>query len=345
MKNKSLPLVSIIIPTYNSFDYLEKMIECVLDQSFTNWELIIVDDQSTDKTPQLIKKHTDKDDRIKFFIRDRAPKGAQTCRNIGMDRARGTFLMILDSDDLISRNCVENRVKLISNNQDVDYISFPAKSFNNEKKLPTFYGKGHTYGIGNEKTDILSSLLKANYSSIVWTNIYKASSLKRIRWDEKVKVYQDFDFALTGVLSGLKHKFSNTKEIDYYYRIGQPNTISSDFVSNEKASSTIYLFSKTLDLLKKRNDYTKRKKEFLRFVVVHFERLATDGDKSKINEYLLFLKGYYSSFVSYSLFFISKIAIIFKNSKTRKRILYLLILLRFWHKRYINSIISYLKGK
>lgn len=321
MENK----VSILVPCFNNGDLLSKLIDSILNQTYNNWELIIVDDCSSDNTIDIIKKYANSDLRISFFIRDRSPKGAQTCRNIAMSNARGKYIVIFDADDLISKNCIENRVALMENNPIFDYISFPASTFIDEKKLPIFQNNCKYFGVGNENTDLLTSLLTVNYSSIVWTNIYKLSSLNNIRWDERIKVYQDFDFALSVVLSNLKHKFSGCKQIDYFYRVGNNNTISSSFVDEEKCESTIYLFSKTLELLKQREDYNKRKNEFKQFILLHFERLITDGNLNKINKYCEFCAVYYSEFFIARLNVVKCLSLIFNNVTFRKLIMYLLI--------------------
>ncbi|MCL2074009.1 MAG: glycosyltransferase family 2 protein [Marinilabiliaceae bacterium] len=336
-------LVSIVIPCFNNGHLLSKMIDSVIRQTYIKWELIIVDDCSSDNTPNVVLKFAKKDKRIKFFIRDRAPKGAQTCRNIGMSNSDGEFIMIFDADDLISDTCLEKRVEFMKNNPDIDYASFPARSFTNEEQLPSFLDKGKKYGVGDDKTDILSCLLKTDYSVIVWTNIYRRLTILNIKWDERVKVYQDFDFAVSVIFKGLIHKFSNSKEIDYFYRRSDcENTTSSNYVSTEKCDSTIYLFSKTLNKLKLRSDFKKRRKEFKHFIVLQFKRLVIDGNKKKVYDFLNFCKKYYN--VSYiKLFIICILAICIKNITIRKILLNFLICILFFRKKTITKVSSTLK--
>jgi glycosyltransferase involved in cell wall biosynthesis len=323
--------ISIVIPCYNNGNLLSKMIDCILEQTYIHWELIVVDDVSSDNTEEIVKEHALKDTRIRLLVRNRLPKGAQTCRNIGLANAIGEFVVFFDADDLISNTCLEKRIEFMQNNPLIDYASFPAQSFNNNKHLPVFSENVKCFGVGNENTNILSDLLKADYSAIGWTNIYRKNSLFNLFWDEKVKVYQDFDFAISEVLAGLKHKFSNSKEFDYFYRVGNGDTISSNYVSQEKCDSTIYLFSKTLHSLKHRSDYNKRKREFYQFIVLHFERLILNGEKQKVNDYLAFVKRFYSLFY-FILYFISNITLFVKNKSIRKLTLYLLTLIFFFRK-------------
>ena len=94
--------LSAIIPCFNNGYLLSEMIECVISQSYEDWELIIVDDKSMDNTLEIINKYIIKDNRIRLYVRDREPKGSVTCRNIGLMHSTGKYIIHLDADDLIS---------------------------------------------------------------------------------------------------------------------------------------------------------------------------------------------------------------------------------------------------
>jgi glycosyltransferase involved in cell wall biosynthesis len=336
MKN---PEVSIIIPCFNNGIYLKEMIHCFQHQTFPNWELIIVDDKSSDNTPIIVKEFEKKDNRIKLLIRDREPKGSVVCRNIGSEISQGKYIMHLDADDLISDTCLENRVKFMKANPKIDYASFPAMTFTNSKKLPIFSHKGRQYGVGSDNTDLLQKFLKANYPFSTWNNIYKRDSIINIPWDETVKIYTDFSFIVPGILRELKHTFSGTREIDYYYRAASSTAMTSNFVSPEKCQSTIYLFSKTLSFLENRIDYEKRKQEFSHFIILHFERLLLSDQKENIEEYIAFCKQHFSKFLIMRMNLITKLNYIpIKKRNIKTVIIYTELYLLFWHKRYFKTI-------
>lgn len=92
------PLVSIIVPTYNVEKYIAQTIECVLAQTFTDWELVITDDCSTDATVEIIKRYIQQDKRIKLFILPEN-SGAALARNHSIENAKGRYISFLDSDD------------------------------------------------------------------------------------------------------------------------------------------------------------------------------------------------------------------------------------------------------
>ncbi|WP_338367074.1 glycosyltransferase family 2 protein [uncultured Pseudoalteromonas sp.] len=92
------PLVSVIMPAYNAEIYISESIESVITQSYANWELLITDDHSTDKTQQIINEYATKDPRIKLFINEQNG-GAGVARNNSIKQASGRFIAFLDADD------------------------------------------------------------------------------------------------------------------------------------------------------------------------------------------------------------------------------------------------------
>lgn len=107
----SLPLVSIIIPVYNRADLISFSLDAVLNQSYTNWECLIIDDGSTDDSVSVIQSYTTKDDRFKLFQQsDKKNKGANYCRNFGIKNANGDYFQFLDSDDYLFPQKIESQV-------------------------------------------------------------------------------------------------------------------------------------------------------------------------------------------------------------------------------------------
>lgn len=127
------PLVSIVVPVYNCEDTISETIESVIFQTYPNWEMICVDDGSTDEGDGIIEKYCKEDNRIRFIRRNRLPKGGSVCRNIGAFEAKGDYLIFLDGDDLLTNTCIENRLKSIENSQ-YDFVVFPMASFKDDPK-------------------------------------------------------------------------------------------------------------------------------------------------------------------------------------------------------------------
>ncbi len=126
-------LVSVIMPSFNSEKYIGDSIRSVLTQTYKNFELIVVDDSSTDRTIDIIKGFND--DRIKLFIND-TNRGAAFSRNLALKAAKGRFIAFLDSDDKWFENKTELQVDfMISNNYGFTYTNYVV--FNEKKKMFT----------------------------------------------------------------------------------------------------------------------------------------------------------------------------------------------------------------
>ncbi len=108
-------LVSIITPTYNSAKFIGETIESVLKQSYENWEMIIIDDCSTDNTKEIIEKYAAIDERIKYYILDKN-YGAAIARTKAMELASGKYIAFLDSDDLWYEDKLEKQISFMKRN-------------------------------------------------------------------------------------------------------------------------------------------------------------------------------------------------------------------------------------
>ena len=124
-------LFSVIIPTYNRAGFITKTIESVLNQTYSNFELIIVDDGGTDNTEKVIKCIKDK--RIKYFKKENEERGA--ARNYGTNKAKGDYITFLDSDDLLYSKYLEEANRFIQKNKSINIFHQLFEVKNNKNKL------------------------------------------------------------------------------------------------------------------------------------------------------------------------------------------------------------------
>lgn len=253
------PILSVYVPNWNNGKYIEEMMDSVLAQTFTDWRIIFVDDQSTDNSPELIRKYAEKDSRIQLVVRDREPKGAQTCRNIGLSATEGSkYVICLDGDDVIASYCFQQRVEFMEKHPDIDFAIFPAKKFVTEPNDSTC----NYYGISND-ADALDGFLTCMLPYLVVTNIYRRDSLvnKGISWDENIKSLQDSDFNIQVLVSRLRYVYAEDAGVDYYWRvIAGSGSVTTKIVSKEHSSSHLYFLDKLYDTmsseLKRNHSYT-----------------------------------------------------------------------------------------
>ena len=121
------PQVSIIMPCYNAEHFISDAIESVISQTFSDWELLVVDDCSTDNSADIIRSFCEKDARIQYFKTD-SPSGSPAIpRNIGIENAKGHYIAFLDSDDLWFPTKLEHQLPLFSMKNVAVVFSFYAK--------------------------------------------------------------------------------------------------------------------------------------------------------------------------------------------------------------------------
>lgn len=112
------PLVSVIMPAYNASRFIKDSINSVINQTYSNWELLIINDGSTDNTGNIIKSFTDH--RIRFFEKENG--GVSTARNMGLSNMKGDFFCLLDADDELPENSLELRTNYLEEHPEIDLL-------------------------------------------------------------------------------------------------------------------------------------------------------------------------------------------------------------------------------
>ena len=121
-------MVSIVVPVYNAEKYLEDCLISLVDQTYENIEIILVDDGSVDDSGRICDSWAEKDDRI--IVYHKKNEGVSTTRNFGIQRARGKFLMFVDADDMLVLNAVEYMVKeMIKNNSELVVCKYQSQDY------------------------------------------------------------------------------------------------------------------------------------------------------------------------------------------------------------------------
>lgn len=207
------PLVSIIIPSYNRETIIHETLISVLNQTYVNWECIIVDDGSTDETTAVIEDYCKKDNRFKSYSRpEYKAKGPSSCRNYGVEKAYGEYIIFLDSDDLLAPFCLEERMKAFETHKECDFLVFQMERFLEKPNLHSIKPL--------EKLSVqhcLSLFLQLNSVWQVTSPIYKKEFLNKIKgFNDKLHNYEDIELAVRAIFNSSKHLLFNNK--DCYYR-------------------------------------------------------------------------------------------------------------------------------
>ena len=235
MIKDNTPLVSIIMPTYNSSGTVALSIESIVNQTFRDWELIITDDFSKDDTVNILSHWKKRDNRIKV-LRFENNLGAGAARNNSIIQAKGRFIAFCDSDDLWSRNKLEVQIDFMLTNQVL--FSFSSYDIIDEE------GDFLKHVIARQRIQYLD-LLKNNYIGCL-TVVYDSKFLgkrtfahirKRQDWLLWLEILKDVDFAY-----GINQSLA-------YYRKGK-STISSNKFSLIKYSWIVYYKKLDFGILK-----------------------------------------------------------------------------------------------
>jgi len=208
------PLVSIIIPTFNSEKYIRDTLNSVQNQIYKNWECILVDDLSTDTTVEIITEYTNFDFRFKFYLREKDPKGAPNCRNIGIERSSGVYVIFLDSDDILENFCLEVRVQKMIEYPKLDFGVFPTLQFFENKNISTPFTQ-------LTKKHIFYCVIATDNIWQTMGAIYKKKALTSVSgFSLNFPRFQDDDFHFRILLNKkIKYKLFDTVKFDCYYRI------------------------------------------------------------------------------------------------------------------------------
>ena len=266
---------SIVIPFFNGRKYLDIMVKSIINQSYRNWELLMVDDGSSDGADDVVRQIAAIDSRVKYIKRETitSVKGACAARNVGLDNATGKYIIFFDSDDWITPNCIEQRVHFMEENDSIDFAVFPYYKYRGKD----FVNGDVVSGVDTHEND-LRNLIIRNLPFTVVSNIYRKESLLRLgaRWDENLASIQDADFNLTCILGGLRYKYCQTYGFDYYVRM-QMNTesISKKILTPKHLKSHLYYLDKYKKIVNE-----DRQKWFLKayaLLMVSFIRLFVSG--------------------------------------------------------------------
>lgn len=130
----SEPAISVVMPVYNREQYLKESIESILSQTFTDFEFIIVDDQSTDSSWQIIQEYANKDLRI-VAVKNNSKKGCYSARNCGHRLTKGKYLAVMDSDDIALPNRLQTQFDFMESHPDIGICGSWLKSFGAEEKV------------------------------------------------------------------------------------------------------------------------------------------------------------------------------------------------------------------
>ena len=233
MCTKENPRISIIVPVYNVDKYLSQCLDSILAQTYSDFEVLLVDDGSTDGSGTICDNFALKDSRLKVF--HKANGGVSSARNLGLDNARGEWVVFVDSDDWLSEIYCETLIKSCINAD----ITFFSEVWHYLDGCKIVYSSGEIYTKDSieKKEDLILHLLqnktKHNYFGYTWNKIFKRKIIEanKIRFVEGLSTSEDEVFTLHFSL------YANSMKVIYapiyHYRVTQTGLTAKNSPVNE----------------------------------------------------------------------------------------------------------------
>ena len=265
--NLESTVLSVVSPIYNGALYLEPFLQSILSQTFSNFELIMVDDGSTDRSVNIIQSYQKKDPRIHIIKQNH--KGAGSARNLGLSQAKGEYIIFLDCDDWFSDDFFKTMLDHIKKDRSdiviCEYYLFNQKTSEIKRvKIPDTMGKKF------EETNLLFDL----FAPSPWTKLYRTIFLKKNHLlFQEIPSCNDWSLAYTALACA--KKISVIRRPLLYYR----SQISSSISSNRfrRTGDIVQAIKHLKHELKKRNLFDRYKEGFGRRSANHLIYEAFGG--------------------------------------------------------------------
>lgn len=272
-------LISIVIPIYNAEKYLEQCLNSIKNQTYKNFEVIMVNDGSKDESETICKRFSEDDSRFRYFTKSNG--GVSSARNLGLDNVKGDFITFIDSDDWIAEKHLELLINSIKKTNS-DIVVSCYKEFDNN--IDTYYTIVYTKQEKNllnfekmNRDDFLTIFPKLMSINVCFNNavakLFRKELVNNLRFDTSIKYGEDLDFYFSLYLN--VESVSYVDELTYVYRIHGDSTTSNfnqEYAEQELSIfkkmfkkiqeiglPTIHYFNKFQKLLKARVNYIKNK--------------------------------------------------------------------------------------
>jgi glycosyltransferase involved in cell wall biosynthesis len=265
--NISKPKISVIIPIYNSEEFIEECLNSLIKQTFKNFEIICINDGSTDNSLKLLKIYEKLDDRIHIFTQNNS--GPAVARNIGMNISKGDYIIFLDSDDIFEDTMIEELfARIYAYNNEI--VICNSKNFVIIKGQK-IYNQNKNYYISNDiiknKTRFSSFDIKKDFLSLFiwwpWDKIFKKDFIKNLGIEyQNLRTSEDLFFVAAAVIKAKNLSFID--KIFINHRMGVNSSVSNS--RNIYWNNFYYALKKLKNFIKENGLYKRFKQDFINYV-------------------------------------------------------------------------------
>lgn len=265
--------VSIIVPVYQVENYIRQCVDSILAQTFADFELILVDDGSKDRSGEICDEYAGMDERVKVIHKEN--RGAAYARNMGMDQMSGKYFMFIDSDDYIASTMVEYLYKsILSEDADIAACNFLYYFENDREKEFSTNIKPEILS-GSEIFYIRKNERNYGYWTVVWNKLYKKDVFGSLRFPSG-KYYED-EFWANDIYQ-MNIKIVVLPECLYYYRQHENSTMRKKSI--QKSFDIIEAFQERIYIYLQRQNYSEQAYKVMIYSLEHLvecRRLITNS--------------------------------------------------------------------
>ena len=276
--------LSIIVPVYKIRRYLQRCIESILQQTYTDYELILVDDGSPDGCGSVCDRFAQECDKVKVIHKKNG--GLSSARNAGIAAAKGEYITFVDGDDTIASGTYYYNMRILMSNPDIDILEYPVtKNYESPQSEVLSFKPEKVCG-----NDIFPDWIKRKgyEHSFSWNKIYRAELFNFVRFPEG-EVFEDTFITPTLYESAYNVYYS---DCGFYYYYKNEGSITS----SHSFKSQFFLYRNSVSLYEKVNDTYKMHDEAKEILLNSLDRLTdlhrcSDGEKSEYLKARKMLKG------------------------------------------------------
>lgn len=217
-------MISIVVPVYNAEKYLNSSIQSVLKQDYLDWELLLIDDGSTDSSPAICDSFAEADDRVRVIHKEN--KGVSVARNTGLENAQGEYIAFMDADDEMRTDMLSSLYSY-AEKFDADMVSCSSGYVVNGEIVREEFGT-NKLNVYEQEEALMNFLIGKTFNIGVWTKLFRKSLLKDIRFLEDKKINEDKYFIFEALLKSKKIVLYDVTKYLYFKREGSATTREFD---------------------------------------------------------------------------------------------------------------------
>ncbi len=272
-------MVSIIIPVYNTSKYLRECVDSVLNQTYSDVEVLLIDDGSTDGSSEICDEYVKQDERIKCFHIENG--GVSRARNVGLKNVRGDYICFLDSDDYYAGSYVGSMIEAVKE-QNADVVICNHYDVNEQGEF--LYASDITEGYISKEVLYQKIFLSGEIGGFIFNKMYSADLIKNIYFNEEIHICEDTYFCCQ-VYEKAKRIYVTGEKLYYYRQHSHSATsIENGFEHLLDPDGTLKYISTYDKMIKDRilpQEYDSYIKIGMCVVALTYERILRKADKKK----------------------------------------------------------------